>query len=104
LRVPADHDGYAIAGSQEALISIMNAKRAQFAQTGAICGTALGLWLCLFAEWRADRWTGGYPKTRHETKRLNALSSVLASRLRAATRDDADSLLPFFNGLSAKRP
>jgi hypothetical protein len=91
-------DGYAIAGNQKALIAIMNAKREEFAQTGGISGTALELWLCLFAEWRADRWSGGYPKTRHEIKRLNALSSALAMCLRAATRDDADSLVPYLTG------
>jgi hypothetical protein len=95
-------DGYAIAGGQKRLIEAVKAKREEFAQTGAISGTALELWLCLFAEWRADRWTGGYPKSRQETKRLNALSTALAACLRAATQEEAQALVPLFNGLTAK--
>lgn len=95
-------DGYEITGGQSELIAAMNAKREEFARSGEISGSALDLWLALFAEWRADRWSGGYPKTRDETKRLNALARALAARLRAATSEECTALLPLFKGLTAR--
>jgi hypothetical protein len=55
-------DGYEIAGGQSQLIALMQAKREEYTNSGAISGSALELWLCLFAERRANYWAGGSKK------------------------------------------
>jgi hypothetical protein len=95
-------DGYQIAGGQEPLIDLMHKTREHAAGSGAWSGSALDLWLCLFAEHRAQRWTGGYPLKRIERARLNGLCAALANRLRAASPEECATLVRLFSGMSAK--
>jgi hypothetical protein len=90
-------DGYAVAGGQERLIEIMHAKRAEYEATGAFTGDAKELWLALFGEWRSDRWGGGYPKSKAETKLLNTLARAIEKRLRTATPQLAQELKAMYS-------